>query len=243
MKITDPQVILNGEKDLIASLQKDLDQNAVKELLKERLSVAALTSNGGQIVVHNDQVAFRLDFSVNLNGSLLFDRNGDLIREADENMPEAQAETMPSEDLPAAEDLKESALEEDDPEEDLAINLPDYDQDSQDTEDEDEKIPDDAEGSGIQAADPGLESEDLEYGAAADEDDTAILEENDGDELLDSLTQDFDDPLGMDGLPALESDPDEDDTAALNPEQDQEDDDISDILKESRDFWEQKKGS
>ena len=64
MKITDPDVIKNGEKDLIEAVQDDLDLDAVKEVLKKRMAAAALSSKGGEIMVYNNEIAFRLDFDI-----------------------------------------------------------------------------------------------------------------------------------------------------------------------------------
>jgi len=86
MKITDPDVIKNGEKDLIEALKDDLDLDAVKEILKQKVAAAVLASKGGEIVVHNNDVAFRLDFGIHLNGSLLFDRQGNYIPESDKTI-------------------------------------------------------------------------------------------------------------------------------------------------------------
>ena len=36
MKITDPDVIKNGEKDLIEAVKNDLDLDAVKEIIKKK---------------------------------------------------------------------------------------------------------------------------------------------------------------------------------------------------------------
>lgn len=168
MKITDPDVIKNGEKDLIDAVRDDLDLIAVKEVLQKRIKAAALSSTGGEIIVHNNEIAFRLDFDLNLSGSLMFDRQGNYIPELGddaESEPENQEEII-SEDL----DLDDQKLD---------IVLPEYD------------LTDDLDTVG-------------------------------GDELI------VDDP---------ESEKDniiQDDLA---------DDDINDILKESQDFWEQKKDS
>ncbi|MCP4022695.1 MAG: hypothetical protein GY729_12700, partial [Desulfobacteraceae bacterium] len=70
MKITDPDVIKAGEKDLIDAVQDDLDWDAVKEIIKEKMAATALSSKGGQIVVHNNEIAFRIDFDISLSGSL-----------------------------------------------------------------------------------------------------------------------------------------------------------------------------
>ncbi|MGD9823273.1 hypothetical protein [Desulfobacter sp.] len=206
MRITDPQVILNGEKDLIASVQKDLDLDAVRDLLKERLTVRALSPKGGRIVVHDNDVAFRLDYEINLDGSLLFDRNGNLLED--------------SESMVQASDLDDH----------LSINLPDYDDAPNEASGED--LSDD-----IRDAEPGLEIENLEDESVFDQDGSDLLEADDSDELIDDLTQADDiEDLSAGELPDIDLEDGYTETG-----QDMLDDDISDILQESRDFWEKKK--
>jgi len=82
MKITDPQVIETGEQKLISAIHRHLDPETVKTILMERMAETALESRGGQIVVHDNQIAFRLDFDLRLLGSLLFDRQGNYIADA-----------------------------------------------------------------------------------------------------------------------------------------------------------------
>jgi len=178
MKITDPQVIKQGEQDLIDSVQKDLDLDAVREILKERMSATAMSSRGGQIVVHDNKIAFRLDFEINLNGSLLFDRQGNFIDNAQNPGPESD-------------DMAPLIRERNDQ------DIPD---DSLDLEDGDQTL---------ELA--GQELEDLEDEEVLD-DDAMDLE----DEAADPFGDDDTDPQDLD-------------------------DDINDILKESRQFWEQKK--
>ena len=79
MKITDPDIIKNGEKLLIESLTNDLNLETVREIIKDRLSVSSISPKGGKLVVHNNQIAFRMDFDLLLNGSLIFDRQGNYI--------------------------------------------------------------------------------------------------------------------------------------------------------------------
>lgn len=196
MKVTDPQVILNGEKDLIASVQKNLDLDAVRDLLKERLTVKALSPKGGKIVVHDNDVAFRLDYEINLDGSLLFDRNGNLL----ENGAGKALEDKPEEDAAPKSD------------------------------------PDDIQDNDIRDNEPGLEIDDLEDDFGFDQDDSDILEADDGDELNDLNKSDDIENLSVGELPDIGLD-DEDKESG----QDIVDDDINDILQESRNFWEKKK--
>jgi len=194
MKITDPEVIKNGEKDLIASVQEDLDPETVREILKERMTVAALSSKGGQIVVHENDIAFRLDFQVNLSGSLLFDRDGNLIEdltadasasEDEEFEPDMDLDDGSDDSLEGLEDIAPARQLTADPEDeldapptdDLSIDLPEYD---------------------------------------IDDDLDVLIGENEPDDQF----------------------PDETDPAPKDL-----DDDIDDILKESREFWEQKEDS
>jgi len=269
MKITDPHVIEDGEKDLIDAVQQDLDIDAVKQILKNRLTAAALASRGGQIVVHNNKIAFRLDFDINLSGSLLFDRQGNYIDESGEAPllePEMAQDTFdvdtPAHDrlaaplpdeIPLVETgLDETDLAQEDLEEEFSITLPEYDL-------EDEMEPADREDTNTEPL--NLEAEDL----LPQESDRQIKNEEDFQILEnDSLENDSleSDSLEIDGLEidglenetlenetlenetleneTLEDETLEDDTGF---EDEMLDDDINDILKESRDFWEHKKDS
>jgi len=182
MKITDPGVIQNGEKDLIDLLKEDLDLDAVREIIKKKMTSAALSPKGGEIVVHNNQIAFRMDFELCLSGSLMFDRRGNHIPESDGPLDSNQDFKEENEDdLPALESSEDITTGEK-----IDPDLPDYDLDPLDDLDELTDAP---------------ESE---------------IELKEDDPLME------DDPLLIEDLA---------------------DDDITDILKESRDFWEKKKDS
>ncbi len=98
MKITDPNVIKNGEKDLIDAVTDDLDLDTIKDILKNRMAAAALSSKGGEIIVHNNEIAFRVNFDIQLSGSLMFDRQGNYIPETEDKEPDDQ-ENLISEDF------------------------------------------------------------------------------------------------------------------------------------------------
>ncbi|OQY51248.1 MAG: hypothetical protein B6230_05295 [Desulfobacteraceae bacterium 4572_89] len=237
MKITDPQVIKNGEKDLLEAVQDNLDLNMVRQILKDRMKVSSLSSRGGQIIVHENKIAFRMDFDINLSGSLLFDREGNYIEEQDEDalmkteteekmelsgfeldesLPEQESdESNPDETDFVETDLNEAELDEtelDEPE----IFLPEYDL-------EDEPELEDG---------PELELSNQE------ESNTKSLE-MEPNELL----SDESDPLADESKFIAESDTQEISKNENIPQEEMIDDDINDILKESREFWEQKKDS
>lgn len=166
MKITDPDVIKNGEKDLIQAVKDDLDLDIVKKIMQNKMTAESISSKGGEIVVHNNEIAFRLDFSIEISGSLMFDRHGNYIPGPDEE------DALPINDL-------DTFTDEPDPETDL---------------------------------EPGPE--------AKIEDDLYLKTE-----------------LGTSS--DYESEPEISENTDI--QDDIVDEDIDDILKESRDFWENKK--
>ncbi|MCG8551182.1 MAG: hypothetical protein MI799_12340 [Desulfobacterales bacterium] len=230
MRITDPQVIQDGEKDLIASVQKDLDLEAVKDLLTKRLTASALSPKGGRIVVHDNDVAFRLDYEINLDGSLLFDRNGNLLEDEEPNVPE---QDLPDEDETSAFDLDDN----------LSIGLPDYDDALNEVSEEDQsEAPESGDSHDeTQDAGPGFDIE----GPEDKDDDTSEfdidqgeldgIDTEEGDEEINDLPED-DHNIDVDELTNLALE-DEGNEAG----EEMVDSDIDDILQENRDFWEKKK--
>ena len=216
MKITDPQVIKNGENDLIASVQKSLDQDSIKKIITDQMAGTTLVAKGGQIVVHDNQVAFRMDFDLQVSGSLLFDRQGNYIfdgpkpqtthNDSDADLEALQSNDLDAEQLDTAEDLARTDLD-------------------QETKNDSEDVP-------LTEPDPHLPNAPLEAPEDNDPDspdlDTADLTGED----LTGETLDEDD-LEFGSLDLEENnDADQDDML---------DEDINDILQESREFWEQKK--
>ena len=115
MKITDSEVIKTGEKELIDTIIGDLDWNAIESIFKEKHHLRIqddVEYRQGDIVVHNNQVAYQLDFDVKVTLSILFDRSGKYLsattlsdvaesslEEASSDIGEAQKEE-PSSDTP-----------------------------------------------------------------------------------------------------------------------------------------------
>ncbi len=203
MKITDPQVIKNGENDLIASVQENLDQKIVKKIIADRMAQTELVSKGGQIVVHDNQVAFRMDFDLQLSGSLLFDRQGNYIPD------ETGLQTPGDKDV----ENDTRSLETADPE--FLQSEPDTDEDLARAE-----------------LDQELHASSTSSSLTALDDEPGSLD--DGEPENTDLSRDDldDDNLEFEADLDLEED---------NDQEDMLDEDINDILKESREFWEEKK--
>jgi len=82
MKITDDEIIRNGEQDLIDAINGDLDWEVMEEIFQKEHSLAFgedVEYKKGDIIVHDNQVAYRLEFDVKVNLSILLDRQGSFI--------------------------------------------------------------------------------------------------------------------------------------------------------------------
>lgn len=235
MQVTDPNVIKAGERDLIEAVKDDLDWDAVREIVKNRIELAKLESRGGEIVVHENRIAFRVDLSLNLDVSLMFDRDGNYIQAVDTD--EGVRTTV--------QDFTEGTEAEDDDGLDALTDLESLEPDTEQSE---------PESSEALQLDLELDEDPSGFDLADDAEDDV---EDESESVLDTLE---DGPLELD----LEGDADEEDDGVIDledsvegePELDMEeltlldddtgeeslDDDIDEILKESREFWEQKKG-
>ncbi|MBW1731050.1 MAG: hypothetical protein JRH08_10460 [Deltaproteobacteria bacterium] len=82
MKITDSEVIRSGERDLIEGIIADLDWEAIDNLIKEKHGLEVeedVEFRNGDLVVVENKIAYKLDFQVRLNISILLDREGNYL--------------------------------------------------------------------------------------------------------------------------------------------------------------------
>jgi len=94
MKITDARAIQTGEKDLMDAILRDLDWAMIEETLKTKYSLNLgadrMAFRQGDLVVHQNQVAYKLDFDVQVTLSVMVDRKGecfDVVTTAAEEKP------------------------------------------------------------------------------------------------------------------------------------------------------------
>jgi hypothetical protein len=82
MKITNAEVIKSGEKDLIDSITADLDWGAIENifLTEHNLGIDEdIEYKRGDIIAYNNQVAYKLEFTVKVNLSVLISRDGEYL--------------------------------------------------------------------------------------------------------------------------------------------------------------------
>lgn len=105
MKITNPEVIKSGEKELIDAINADLDWGAIEETFRKEHKLGIeedVEYKTGDIIVLDSQVAYKLEFEVKVMLSVLVDREGNYISVAS------------SADLDKTQDEKKEASEESD---------------------------------------------------------------------------------------------------------------------------------
>jgi len=82
VKVTDSDVIQMGEKELIDAITGDLDWEAIEKIFKNKYHLGFqedIEYKNGDIVVHNNQIAYKLNFDVRISLSVLFDRKGECL--------------------------------------------------------------------------------------------------------------------------------------------------------------------
>lgn len=115
MKITDSENIKSGERELIDVITGDLDWNAIEQLLKEKHNIGLqddVEYKEGDIVVYDNQIAYKLNFDVKITLSVVFDRKGNCLKLTAAGEQE-DADNMP--EFPESDDteLAETSLQED----------------------------------------------------------------------------------------------------------------------------------
>ncbi|MBN1930594.1 MAG: hypothetical protein JW786_03175 [Desulfobacterales bacterium] len=82
MKITNSEIIKNGEKELIDTITGDLDWKKIENSFKEKHHLSIhddIEYKEGDLVVYDNQVAYKLNFDVKVPISVLIDRMGNFL--------------------------------------------------------------------------------------------------------------------------------------------------------------------
>jgi hypothetical protein len=82
MKVTNSEIIKNGEQELIDAITADLDWGAIEKIILKEHNLGIeedIEYKSGDIVAVDNQIAYKLDFEVKVNLSVLLDRKGDYL--------------------------------------------------------------------------------------------------------------------------------------------------------------------
>lgn len=82
MKLTNPQTIQENEKEFIDTINAELDWEAIEKMLLEKHSFTLqeeIDYKKGDLVVHNDTIAYKFDFEIKVPLSIIFNREGECL--------------------------------------------------------------------------------------------------------------------------------------------------------------------
>jgi hypothetical protein len=116
VKITNKDSIEKGEKALINAITSDLDWDGIERVFKNRYNLELkedVEYRRGDLVVHDKEIAYKLEFDVKVKLSILFDRNGNYLS------LESSNELKPTSKPAAAENITSRA-----PKIDTALHAP-----------------------------------------------------------------------------------------------------------------------
>ncbi|NLA73891.1 MAG: hypothetical protein GX846_00150 [Deltaproteobacteria bacterium] len=97
MKITNSEIIKNGEQELMDAITADLDWSAIEKIIMKEHNLGIeedIEYRSGDIIAVNNQIAYKLSFEVKVNLSVLLDRNGDYLSVSIDNKKEGTDEEM-----------------------------------------------------------------------------------------------------------------------------------------------------
>jgi hypothetical protein len=100
LKITKSEIIRNGERELIDTITGDLDWSSIEQIVRERHKLNIqddIAYKQGDIIVHDNKVAYRLDFDVKMSISVIFDRDGNCLSLTTDRSVETDAEPLEDE--------------------------------------------------------------------------------------------------------------------------------------------------
>ena len=83
MKITNSEIIKSGERELIDAITGDLDWRVIEKIVADKHHLCLrddVDYKSGDLVVVENQIAYKLDFEVRVSLSVLFDRQGNFLK-------------------------------------------------------------------------------------------------------------------------------------------------------------------
>ena len=82
MKLTNPETILESEKEFIDTINAELDWEAIEKMLLEKHSFTLqeeIDYKNGDLIVYNDNIAYKFDFEIKVPLSVIFNRQGECL--------------------------------------------------------------------------------------------------------------------------------------------------------------------
>ena len=82
MKLTNPESIKESEKEFIDTINAELDWDAIEKMLLEKHGFVVqedVDYKDGNLIVHNNQIAYKFEFEIKVPLSVIFNRDGECV--------------------------------------------------------------------------------------------------------------------------------------------------------------------
>jgi hypothetical protein len=82
VKLTNPETIQESEKEFIDAINAELDWDSIEKLLLEKHKFAIqdeVDYKEGNLIVHDNQIAYKFDFEIKVPLSVIFNRQGECV--------------------------------------------------------------------------------------------------------------------------------------------------------------------
>ncbi len=108
MKISNPETIEESEKEFIDMINAELDWETIENLLLEKHNFTLqeeVEYKNGDIIVHNDSIAYKFDFSIKVPLSIVFSREGEFLEFSTANSDDTEESDDDDESFDEAEKI------------------------------------------------------------------------------------------------------------------------------------------
>ena len=104
MKLTNPETIQESEKEFIDAINAELDWDSIEKLLLEKHKFAIqdeVDYKEGNLIVHDNQIAYKFDFEIKVPLSVIFNRQGECLEISTqrEDVEEGETNSFEEEDI------------------------------------------------------------------------------------------------------------------------------------------------
>jgi len=82
LKITNPESIQESEKEFIDTINAELDWDTIEQMLLDKHNFAVqddIEYKDGNLIVHNNEIAYKFEFEIKVPLSVIFNRNGECL--------------------------------------------------------------------------------------------------------------------------------------------------------------------
>ncbi len=82
MKLTNPELIQESEKEFIDTINAELDWDAIEQMLLEKHGFIVqedVDYKDGNLIVHKNEIAYKFEFEIKVPLSVIFNRTGECL--------------------------------------------------------------------------------------------------------------------------------------------------------------------